>query len=255
MSAYESFASVYDLFMDNVPYDRWTENIRMLLTENGIRDGLVLDLCCGTGQLTRRLAAAGYDMIGVDASEEMLMEARQEGPDEILYLCQDMRSFELYGTVRAIVSTFDSLNYAMSETELTTIFSLADNYLDPGGLLIFDLNSERKYRDFLSNGTFAENRDEGSLIWENFYEEGTGINESELTFYLREADGRFRRFSESHTQRAFSTAGVKKCLSDAGLSLRRVYDITEQDWNPALPMKEENEDARRLLFVAQEIKK
>ena len=112
MEAYTSFAQVYDLFMDNVPYEEWCAYIAGILRDYGIEDGLVLELGCGTGSLTRALSGAGYDMIGVDNSEDMLeiaMDKQQEGED-ILYLLQDMREFELYGTVRAVVSICDSMN-------------------------------------------------------------------------------------------------------------------------------------------------
>ena len=110
MDAYTSFASVYDTFMDNIPYEEWAEYLVDLLKEYGINDGLVLDLGCGTGNMTELLASAGYDMIGVDNAEEMLeiaMEKREKSGHDILYLLQDMREFELYGTVKAIVSICD----------------------------------------------------------------------------------------------------------------------------------------------------
>ena len=112
MDAYTSFAEVYDMFMDNIPYEDWCGYLTSLLKEYGINDGLVLDLGCGTGTLTELLAKEGYDMIGVDVSEDMLQEAiekRAESGLPILYLLQDMREFELYGTVRAVVSICDSL--------------------------------------------------------------------------------------------------------------------------------------------------
>ena len=116
MDAYTGFAAVYDMFMDNIPYGEWCGYLTGLLREQGIADGLVLDLGCGTGIMTRLLAAEGYDMIGVDVSGEMLeiaMESEESKPRGILYLQQDMREFELYGTVRAIVSICDSMNYLM----------------------------------------------------------------------------------------------------------------------------------------------
>lgn len=118
MEAYTSFASVYDTFMDNIPYEEWAEYLSRLLAEYEVTDGIVLDLGCGTGTLTELMAARGFDMIGVDYSEEMLeiaMEKRAESGRDILYLLQDMREFELYGTVRAVISICDSLNYITEE--------------------------------------------------------------------------------------------------------------------------------------------
>ena len=114
MEQYTNFAKVYDLFMDNVPYDKWVEQIKDILYKENIKDGLICDLGCGTGAITERLANLGYDMIGIDNSYDMLdvaMEKKYASGNDILYLCQDMREFELYGTVRAIISRCDSLNY------------------------------------------------------------------------------------------------------------------------------------------------
>ena len=144
MDAYTSFASVYDTFMDNIPYEEWADYLIGLLKEYGIADGLVADLGCGTGNMTELLADAGYDMIGIDNAEEMLeiaMEKRAESGHDILYLLQDMREFELYGTVKAIVSICDSVNYITDEEDLLEVFRLVNNYLDPKGIFIFDFNT------------------------------------------------------------------------------------------------------------------
>ena len=153
-SAYGSFAYVYDIFMDNVEYEKWAEYLIGRLREYGIEDGIVLELGCGTGVMTELLAESGYDMIGVDNSEEMLgeaMEKRAESGYEILYLEQDMREFELYGTVRAVVSVCDCMNYITEEDDLLTVFKLVNNYLDPDGIFIFDMNTPYKYREMLGN--------------------------------------------------------------------------------------------------------
>ena len=144
MGSYEDFARVYDIFQDNVDYEAWARYIREKLKKYGIEDGLVLDLGCGTGTMTELLAERGFDMIGVDMSEEMLLaasEKRVRSGHNILYLMQDMTEFELYGTVRAVVSVCDSLNYLLEEEELLETFRLVNNYLDPGGIFIFDMNN------------------------------------------------------------------------------------------------------------------
>ena len=169
MATYESFARVYDLFMDNIPYEEWSVYLHELLQRDGVEDGLVLELGCGTGTMTELLSGMGYDMIGVDAAPDMLeiaLEKKEKSGADILYLQQDMREFELYGTVRAVVSVCDSMNYITEEEDLLQVFRLVNNYLDPGGVFIFDLNTIYKYEQ-LGESVIAENREESSFIWEN----------------------------------------------------------------------------------------
>ncbi len=246
MDAYTSFAQVYDLFMDNVPYDQWCRYITELLREYGIQDGLVLELGCGTGVLTRKLAAKGYDMIGVDYSEDMLeiaMDHRQEGED-ILYLLQDMREFELYGTVRAAVSICDSMNYIVEYQDLVQVMKLVNNYLDPGGIFIFDLNTPYKYEEILGENTFAENRPEGSFIWENYYDGETGINEYDLTLFVREKEGLYRKFEETHYQRAYELEQVRRAVKEAGMEFVAAYDAGTH--------KPVRQDSQRIYVIARE---
>ena len=189
MEAYTSFAYVYDTFMDNVPYGEWARHIREKLCEHGVTDGIVIDLGCGTGTMTERLAGYGYDMIGVDNSEEMLelaMEKKTESGYDILYLLQDMRGFELYGTVRAVVSVCDSVNYITEPDELEEVFRLVNNYLDPKGIFLFDFNTVHKYRDVIGDSTIAEDRGVCSFIWDNRYYEKEQINEYDLTLFIAE---------------------------------------------------------------------
>lgn len=189
MEAYTSFAYVYDTFMDNVPYGEWARHIREKLCEHGVTDGIVLDLGCGTGTMTERLAGYGYDMIGVDNSEEMLelaMEKKTESGYDILYLLQDMRGFELYGTVRAVVSVCDSVNYITEPDELEEVFRLVNNYLDPKGIFLFDFNTVHKYRDVIGDSTIAEDCGVCSFIWDNRYYEKEQINEYDLTLFIAE---------------------------------------------------------------------
>ena len=226
-SAYGSFAYVYDIFMDNVDYQTWGKWLKQQLAAKGITDGLVLDLGCGTGTMTEILAEAGYDMIGVDNSGEMLaeaMEKRVESGHDILYLLQDMQEFELYGTVRAVVSVCDSLNYITEEEELEHVFALVNNYLDPQGIFLFDMNTVYKYQTMIGNTTIAENRDEGSFIWENSYDEETGINTYELALFIPREDGLYEKDEEVHYQRAYSLEKIKELIGKAGMELLVVYD-------------------------------
>ena len=247
MEAYTGFAEVYDLFMDNIPYEEWGEYIKGLLKEYGIDEGLVLELGCGTGTMTEILASAGYDMIGIDQSEEMLEEAlekKQESGHEILYLCQDMRKFELYGTVRAIVCVCDSMNYILEEDEVLDILSSAShNYLDYGGLFIFDLNTEYKYREILGEQTIAENREEGRFIWENYYDEESMINEYDLTLFVKEPSGLYRKEEENNFQRAYSLETIRELVEKSGLKLLHIYDAFSHE--PA------REDSERVYVICQ----
>ena len=247
MEAYGEFAKVYDIFQDNIHYEEWADYLCERLKEYGIENGLVLELGCGTGTMTELLAEAGYDMIGVDNSEEMLaeaMEKKEQSCHDILYLLQDMQEFELYGTVRAVVSVCDSLNYITEEEELEHVFSLVNNYLDPGGIFVFDMNTVYKYRDMLGDCTIAENRDEGSFIWENSYDEETGINVYELALFLPREDGLYEKSEEIHYQRAYPMEKIEALLENAGLKLLAVYD--------AYTLEKPKADSGRLTFIARE---
>lgn len=247
MEAYTSFASVYDIFMDNIPYEEWAEYLSRLLAEYEVTDGIVLDLGCGTGTLTELMAARGFDMIGVDYSEEMLeiaMEKRAESGRDILYLLQDMREFELYGTVRAVISICDSLNYITEEEELEEVFRLVNNYLDPEGVFIFDFNTVYKYRESLGDQTIAESREDCSFIWDNYYYEEEQINEYELSLFLQEEGNLYRKYVETHYQKGYELETIKSLLEKSGMKFVTAYDAFTR--NP--PTKE----SERVYVIARE---
>ena len=249
MEAYSGFAEVYDLFMDNVPYEIWGEYLLDRLLEYGIRDGLVLDLGCGTGKMTRFLAKEGYDMIGVDVSQEMLgiaAEKESEGKP-ILYLNQDMREFELYGTVRAVVSVCDTLNYLTEQEDLLSVFKLVNNYLDPGGIFIFEMNTIYKYEVVLGENTICENREECSFIWENYYDKESRINEYDMTFFVRDEDNRYEKFQETHYQKGYDLKEIRALLEMAGLEFVACFGEDTLEFP--------KEDCERAYFIARECKK
>lgn len=245
MEAYTSFAQVYDMFMDNIPYDEWCKYLIEVLKKNKIDNGIVLELGCGTGSITRRMAKAGYDMIGIDNSEEMLSIAMEQGPESILYLLQDMTEFELYGTVNAVISICDCMNYIIEEDDLLKVFKLVNNYLEKDGVFVFDMNTEYKYRELLGDNVIAENREEGSFIWENTYYEDEKINEYNLSLFIKdEEDGRYDKFEEMHYQRAYSIDKIKELVKKAGMEFVKVYD--------AFTFEEPNEQSERIYFVVKE---
>ena len=185
-------------------------------------------------------------MIGVDNSEDMLeiaMDKRGRSGLDILYLLQDMREFELYGTVKAAVSICDSMNYILEKEDLVQVFKLVNNYLDPSGIFIFDMNTEYKYTHLLADGTFAENREESSFIWENFYDEDERINEYDLTLFIKEGE-LFRKFEETHYQRCYSLEEVKEAAKEAGMEFVAAYD--------AFTRKQVKDDSERVYLVFRE---
>lgn len=240
MEAYQDFAYVYDELMDATPYEEWCEFLTGLIEKYGVSKpernarevldserNLVLDLGCGTGTLTELLYQKGYDMIGVDSSDAMLniaMEKRAESGSEILYLLQDMRELELYSTVGTVISVCDSVNYILQEEELLGVFSLVNNYLYPGGIFIFDFNTDYKYREVIGDITIAENREDCSFIWENYYDPEEGLNEYNLTIFLQEEDDIFRRVTETHYQRGYTVEQMCRLVEQAGMELVELLD-------------------------------
>ena len=248
MAAYEEFAFVYDMFMDNVDYDMWVKYIHRIWEKEGIEPKLIAELGCGTGNITERLAKEGYDMIGIDISEDMLSVARAKADDNgitnILYSLQDMTEFELYGTVDVILSLCDSINYITEYDDLVSVFKQVNKYLEPDGLFIFDINTEYKFKHILGDNTFADTEENAAYIWQNFYDENEKINEYYVNFFIKNNDNTYERTEECHYERAYSIEEIKNALSEAGL-------IFEHSYN-AFSFDAPKEDSERLYIVARE---
>ncbi|MCQ2421482.1 MAG: class I SAM-dependent methyltransferase [Lachnospiraceae bacterium] len=251
MDAYTGFAEIYDMCMDNIPYDEWAKNLTTLLRRYGIVDGLLCELGCGTGEMTIRLSESGYDMIGIDNSEDMLMVAREKEYErmdagetsQILYLLQDMRSFELFGTVRGIVSVCDSMNYLLTEEDLLATFRLVNNYLDREGIFIFDMKTAACFAA-LGNETRVEQLRGATLIWENAYMKRKKRNTYRLTIFEKESGDLYRKMSETHIQQTYSVDTIRRLLTEAGMEYIEAID--------ANTMGMVTETTERVLYIAKE---
>lgn len=263
MDSYQDFAYVYDEFMDETPYEMWCERIQSLIEKYGVskpvrnsgdvlesEKNLVVDLGCGTGTLTEMLYEKGYDMVGVDNSDSMLsvaMDKKRASGSEILYLLQDMRELELYSTVGTVVSVCDSINYILEEDELLEVFKLVNNYLYSGGIFVFDFNTDYKYGQVIGDTTIAENRDDCSFIWENYYDEESAINEYEVTIFVKEEDDLFRKFTETHFQKGYTAKKIANLIEKAGMELVVMKDAdTDGDIT---------DESERIYVVAKEVNK
>jgi SAM-dependent methyltransferase len=226
--------------MQEVPYEKWLLRIDGWIKTFGLshpgatgtrqhedEKNLVVDLGCGTGTLTEKLAGLGYDMIGIDRSQDMLnaaIEKKDISGSEILYLCQEMQEMDLYSTVGTFVCVCDSLNYLLAEEDVLKTFKLVKNYLYPGGIFIFDFNTGHKYEKLLGYSTIAENYDDCAFIWENYYDADECLNESELFLFIQGPDGLFARHQETHYQKGYELGQIRRLLAEAGLAFVAAID-------------------------------
>ncbi len=241
---YQGFAQVYDMFMDNIPYDKWGKYIIKLLRENGITEGNVVELGCGTGKITRRLRNVGFNMTGIDISEEMLEIATQGDTQGITYVNMDMRDFSLPFKADAIVSVCDSMNYLMDEDELENTFANVYNCLKDKGVFIFDMKSEYFYKSILKDKTFAENKENASLIWQNYYYDEDMINEYDLTIFAKKPkSSSYVKYTEIQYQRAYPLKYVLNLLKEMDFSSVMVYN--------AFTKKEPTIRSQRFYFVCR----
>lgn len=243
---YHSFAEVYDELTQDVEYQKRCDYVQQLIRQFMSRKPeLVVDLACGTGTVTVELAKRGYDMTGIDASPDMLEVARQKAQragQDILFLQQVMQEFELYGTVDVILCLLDSLNYLLCPEELQQCLHWVENYLNPGGLFIFDINTKYKLETMLPGNVFTDETEHVYYTWENAFDKEEGICMFELNFFVRE-NGRYRRFEEIHYEKAYTRGQIKTALRKAGLQLLGEYED--------LTMQPPQRRSEKIFYVAQ----
>lgn len=225
MNPYTVLAPFYDKLNRDTDYSAIADFIRKLLAENGIEKGAtLLDLACGTGKLTNRFAAEGYDMIGVDLSPDMLSEAQAacESEEMPLYLCQDMRKLDLYGTVDAGFCCLDSLNYLDEEGDLATVFSRLKHFIAPNGIFIFDLNTAYRFREVYGDHTYVYDEEGVYCVWQNHFDEAEKVCDFDLTFFIKQGKT-YRRMEESQRERLFDDETVEKAIADHAFTLVATY--------------------------------
>ena len=231
MPGYGDFSAVYDRLISDVDYDAYCEYICGILSELHVPSGILLDAACGTGTLSLLLSRKGYDVIGVDASEDMLGEAQNKriaSGEDVLFLCQPLEELDLYGTVDAAVCTLDGLNHITDEKTLQTALNRISLFMNPGGVFLFDVNTVYKHRRLLANNTFVYDLDEVYCVWQNELEEATDTVEMSLDIFEGDGESYVRSF-ESITERAYSDEILSALLEKAGLEKVCVYDFMSRD--------------------------
>lgn len=224
-SIYSNFAYVYDKLTYDINYTKWTNYIEKIFKLHELKPSLVLDLGCGTGSFCIEMSKKGYDMIGIDSSEDMLSCASEKSVDakNILYIKQDMTDFELYGTVDVVVCLLDSINYILYKNDLKRLLKRVHNYLNPGGLFIFDINTPYKFQNILKGNVFYDISDEITYIWQNYYDAKKKICEFDLTFFIKESDI-YNRYDEIHYERCYAIDEISQIIEKSGLDLLKKYD-------------------------------
>ena len=240
---YSAIAGVYDKLNRDIDYSAWADFFEECFAQQGKKPEIILDLACGTGRMTRELAARGYDMIGVDGSVDMLGEAYSQGSENTLYLLQDMREFELYGTVGATVCCLDSLNYLLDMGDLEKTFSLVHNYSDPEALFIFDMNTPYKFENIYGDNAYILEDENIFCGWQNFYDSESRICDFYLSVFEEDEDGAYIRSDEHQQERCYTMEEVRALLTKCGFELLGVYSDLE--------LSEINENTERWYFVAK----
>ena len=249
MASYGEFAYYYDGLTDNVDYEKRCDYIRGLLADNGIGEGILLDLACGTGTVSLILSRMGYDVIGVDASEDMLsvaQEKKMEIGDDVIFLCQRMEELDLYGTINAAVSTLDSINHVTDADTVREIFRRVSLFMEDKGIFIFDVNTPYKHRNVLGNNTFVYDTDEVYCVWQNSTDESL-LTTISLDIFEKDEDDEetYYRYSEEFSERAYELDDIKSWLEECKFEVTAVYE--------EMTREAVGDNTQRAVFVARKI--
>lgn len=243
-SQYQSLSQVYDQLMGDVNYPKWAEYLVGLMQEQGEDPINILELGCGTGNITLQLLEKGYEVVGIDISEEMLEIAREKTQhfgDKIILLAQDITKldFDVY-EIDCVVMANDTFNYITDKNKIKKLLEYLHPRLKVGGQLIFDISSYHKLKNTLGNNVFGESFEDMAFLWENYFDEASEQVTMEINIFSKQA-GLYKRETETHIQKAYHTNEIEKILQDIGYRNIRIYG----DFNKKTPIIE---NAQRIFF-------
>ena len=248
MSGYRSFSYFYDMLTENISYKQRAEYFDMLIKKHGGKKNLLLDLACGTGSLSEEMSRLGYDVIGVDGSEEMLnsaIEKKLESGLNIQYLCQDMTKLDMFGTIDVTICALDSLNHLPDLVAIEKTVQRVSLFCEPSGLFIFDVNTPYKHKHVLGNNTFVYDMDEVYCVWQNTYSEQNNLVEMSLDFFERQENGSYKRYEDSFSEIAFDEKVIDDILIRSGFEIAAKYD-----YDTVLPSKP---DSEKIVYAARKV--
>ena len=248
--SYDIFSSVYDILTENVNYQQIADKISSLLSQNEINGGLLLDLGCGTGTLSFFLEEKGFEIIGVDPSEDMLSvanEKKYENDSSAIFLCQSGESLDLFGTIDCAVSCLDTINHIDSMEKVKETFRRISLFMNMGGVFVFDINTPYKHKKILGNNVFFYDMDEVYCIWHNSYDDKNFKTDIELDFFIKNEDNDdYQRYYESFSEYSYDVSAITEMLDECGFELIACYDDYSDN--------KVTDETQRITFVAKKIK-
>lgn len=247
MTSYSKFAEYYDILTENIDYKKHAEYYNSLVSDFNGQKGILLDLACGTGSLSEEMARLGYDVIGVDLSQEMLSMAMDKKYDSglpIQYLFQDMCELDMYGTLDIVICALDSLNHLPDIKSLKRAVERVSLFSNPDGLFIFDLNTEYKHREILSDNVFIYDTEKVYCVWENSYNADDNSVDIDLTFFEKDSNG-YQRYEESFSENAYPIEAIDEILIESGFEIVAHYDY--------LTKQQPTATSEKITFIARKV--
>ncbi len=248
MSAYGCFASVYDTLTSNIDYKELAAYYDRIIMSHGGKRGILLDLACGTGSVSRQMKTLGYDVIGVDLSVEMLSVAKEKEHDGIEYLCQDMCSLDMYGTIDVTICVLDSINHLESREDILSCIKSVSLFCEPDGLFVFDVNTVKKHHEVLADNTFVYDMDSVYCVWQNYLDDTDEDNRVDISLdiFTENEDGSYDRICEDFSEIAIPVDEFTDMLTESGFQVLDIYDYMTEEKG--------SEDCEKVLFCCKKVR-